>query len=95
MLERQNMKINVRSKSLVNIVLLLLCMEGTLCCCKIYRQLRDESDVLSVNNCDDTGNTFIINGRCRCGPDVGSIVSTKAGDISCFKNGEIDESKNT
>ena len=89
------MKISVISNSLVNVIILLLCIES---CCffKIDRELRDTSDSWDINNCNSIRRTFLENGRCRCSFSQGSsILSTNTGQIGCTMNSHIDSGKNT
>lgn len=90
-----SMKISVISNSLVNVIILLLCIES---CCffKIDRELRDTSDSWDINNCNSIRRTFLENGRCRCSFSQGSsILSTNTGQIGCTMNSHIDSGKNT
>ena len=89
------MKIGVRSKSLVNIILLLFYIESYTCF-TIYRTSRDESDSLDTHNCESIDGTFSVQaGRCKCEISSASIVSTNTGQIACVKNTDIGKSKYT
>ena len=96
MLKCQNMKIEVRSKTLVNIILLLLYMES---CCgfTIDREGRDISASFDQSNCNSIPRTFASQpGRCKCDrTPKSSIASTIAGTIACVENEDIDTSKYT
>ena len=96
MLKRQNMKIGVRSKSVVVIILLLLYMESS-CYFTIDRELRDISDSFDKNNCNSIRRTFSNQpGKCMCDQTPkSSILSTNAGQIACIKNEDIDKGKYT
>ena len=87
------MKIGGRSKSLVNVILLLLYIESYYCF-TIYREFRDESDTLDASNCNGIFNTYFEQGRCKCGiSQEASIVSTNTAQIACVRNNDIDKSK--
>ena len=88
-----SMKISVISNSLLNVILMLHCMESCYCFA-INRKLRDTSFFLYKNNCDGIANSIVQYGRCECAT-TSSIVSTSTGQIACVSDGEIDTSKNT
>ena len=79
------MKIGARSKSLGKIILFLLYMESfKTVAVKIYRELRDVTDLVSQNmQCDLIRRSFYQNGRCRCS-SLSSIVSTDTGKLECI-----------
>ena len=88
-----SMKISVISNSLLNVILMLHCMESCYCFA-IDRKLRDTSSFLYRNNCDMIDNLFVQYGGCKCAT-ISSIVSTSTGQIACVSDGDIDTSKNT
>ena len=93
MLKLQSMRVNVGSKSLVNIILFLLYAESC-CCVTINRESRDVSDLLGIHNCNFITGSFLESGRCRCGGPP-NIVTTKTGGIGCVADEDIEKGKGT
>lgn len=85
------MKTSVILISLVNVILMLFCMESC-CSIRIDRQLKDVSDRLDLNNCNSIFGAILEGEKCRCS-QVSSILSTSTDKIGCVANGNIDSSK--
>ena len=89
------MKKSWGSKSQVNIILLLFCMESC-CCVEVYRGSQDQIGFLyRQNNCEGVLHSFQEDFRCKCPVFRPSILSINTGKVQCLKDIDIDSSKYT
>lgn len=90
------MKISVISNSLLNVILMLHCMESCYCV-RVDRGVRDKIDVSrDTNNCNFLADSFVEMGKCKCSRSANNIATYIGGSqVACVHDLDIDESKNT